>query len=524
MSQSGQIFRSNSQSAFYSAVKSRASANQSNSCKILYQSEVNNCPSCRSKIITSSSNSAQPSSKVVFEVPNFGYLASAFLKTTWTQGNITTTHATNANLLVENAGAWCFERIRLVSDGVIVAELTPEYIVAKLYKESDNAKRRMLQELLAGFKAQTAAGSHSIITANNGSLFPEVRAASGVQTTYCPLIFFFDALTQSQNRALPLGVLNRVFIEVDTNEKAYWNGKSSAVGNGTGIDISSMELVSMLTELSEQEAKMAKQISFEAGGTPLSLLGYNVVQHIEPGISYTAGTDKLVSIKMNMFAGTFSKFYIYAINSADEASADKKNHNNYVAIKSISLKANGVELYKMDTLDKNENILEDYLNGSYEFVGDFNGDGAGADQRSVSWSAHKRPVRALAEADFDAVVAADSFSKAEQVAVGDDIMKAVNDVTRNISTSSINPQNVYCLDFKTIGSDKKNTSMTGSLDFGNLGVPILDVTLSGLAYAGANVGATNTTTGYKVVVMGEQHNLVSYATNNAGRTGIRSIS
>lgn len=505
MSQASTIFRANSSSGFYSSVKSRKSAGVSG-CKILYNSEINNCPACRSTIETFSSNVPAYGSKVVFELPNFGHLSEAFLKVVFAKS--TGSGATNRNGLTENAGVHLCSTIKLVSDGVEICRTTPEAMLCHFYKNSSNEKRRHYQQLVGGFKNRSLKTAFPTTANKDSALFPEARALAGTQTFFIPLNFFFSALDEQMNRALPLGVLERVFIECDTNDAGY---VGYALGNVSYLPISSMSIISFLTELESSEEAMYRNSSFT--DQPLSILAKNYLQHIEMGISHTAGTDTEHKINLNMFSGQISKLYIVCHDEANSAQQDSssvdlptKCHFVPELLKSISLEANGVVIQKIEKLTENEKYLEDWINQNYTTTNSMgtaqNGNHMAGDitSQGASWSS------TLVDTTGDGNTATN-----------------LNSITyTSANTSSIDPSAIYVMSFKNVGTDQRDSSMTGSINFSNLSAPKLVVKINGTTdngYGGLN-GATGTK---KIIVVAVQHTLVSYTTSNAGRVSFRSI-
>ena len=455
MSQSQSFFNSNESSSIFSAIKSRKSAGGQAGCRLLYTSEVNYCSQCKSHIESGFTNSPAYDSKMVCELPNYGHLSSCWLKIRFAKATGTgiSASATNFGVLTENAGAFCWNRARLIADGVVVAECFPEQVIAKYYKHSSDGKRRTFQQLVGGWKSNATHGSASKISEAD----PSLRAEAGSQTLYCPLPFFFDAIEENINKALPLGVLDRVFVELDMNQKTFVSHLTQVHGHlVTGLDIEDMRIVSVLTELSPDEERMYRASSFEAGGDPLSVLGYNCIKHEE---TFTNSGGSQIDFKVSMLSGQVGRLYIACLDN--QHSTGEHNHFLNYAIESIILSANGVDMYKLDGLEDNRKVLEDWTNGDYSHDGE-------------------------------------------------------------ATNSSVNPAGIYVMDFKAIGGDKKSTSMSGSLNFSNLSAPVLKVKVSAsIGYSNVPVAGNHSC---KIVVLAEQHNIVSYATNNAGRTTIRSIS
>ena len=516
MSQSSSIFNANSNSGFFQSIKSRKSASSQSGCKLLYNQEVNYCPSCRTKIETFASNSAQYGAKMVFELPNFGHLSECFLKVKWLAG-VVASEATNRNLLIENAITHLCQTIKLIVDGVEVCRTTPEAILSEFYKHATDEEKRCYQELTGGYKTRSALTKFSASTNVNSVLFPEARSANTSGCTYyLPLNFWFSALNEQMNRAIPLGVLERVFIEIECSDAEYIN---IAAGSSSSIGLDKMSIVSYLTELDPAEESMYRASSFEAGGQPLSVLGKSIIQHIEPNVAHSTGTATSASIKLNMFSGQISKLYVMLLDQADDnnlistAINTTKSHFNPLLLSKLSLHANGVEIYKMNELDQRENKLENWINRDFGnaitvTASDAFSGGAGG------WSKVQTSTgQTTSTADNIAVTFSTTTTEGE-FAAAYEACQANNVYSKSFDTSSINPDHIYVINFKNVGGDQRSTSMTGSINFSNLSVPTINYTIPNSQATGA----------YKVVVVAHQHNLITYSTNNAGRVALRSVS
>ena len=533
MSQSSTIFNANSNSAFYQALKSRKSATGQNGCKLLYFSEGNECAACKTKVETFSSNTANYSAKVVFELPNFQHLSECFLKTTF--GKISNTSGTNAACLTENAGAFLWSTIKLVADGVEIARITPEYLCSKMYKHSNDAKRRHFQQLIHGWKPNSL-DTAMLTTANKDSvIYPEQRADFGSQVVYTPLSFWFSALEENPNRNVPLGSLDRIFLEVEVNDKAYVNNHKST-STQLGCPIESMSIVSYITELEHQEEAMWRASSLAVGET-MTQIGRNIVQHSEGGIVVgTADTSagfKDHTIKLNMINGQISRLYVVITPEALDGPGTQQVHFAPQPLKKCSLHANGVEVYKMDSLADNENLLEDWINKDYDCVSapGLVEAGTKADEdMGAGWSA---ATHSILEPTYTTAVQGNitgSFSgttaKSEFAAAFSECLAASNSVVqqKRSYTSSIDPKHIYVMSFKNVGSDQRGTSATGSINFSNLSSPELKISLNCLAggvYGGVECAGSDAS--YKCVVIAEQLTMVSYGVNNAGRVSLRMV-
>lgn len=528
MSQSSTIFRSNANSGFYSAVKSRKSASNQSGCKLLYNQEVNYCPSCRTKVETFASNSAAYGSKMVFELPNFAHLSECFLKVRWNAG-AAASEATNRNLLIENAIVHLCQTIKLIVDGVEICRTTPEAVLAHFYKHSTNEQRRAFQEMTGGYKTRSVLTKFNATTDTRSILFPEARNTASC-VYYLPINFWFSALDEQMNRAVPLGVLERVFIEIETADAEAVNIQA---GTSSAIAIDKMSVVSFLTELDPSEESMYRNSSFESGGEPLSILGKTILQHSETGLAHTTGSASTGSIKLNMFAGQIGRLYICCLSESDDRSTIYNSGNVVNTSKSrfapvemdkITLRANGVEIYKMEELDEREDKLENWVNRDFDCGYTTSSTNVSAGGQGTGWSrvSSNSALVSLSAGDMTESGGAGSMTKAE-LATSLDACLAKQNFSQSFDTSSINPDHIYCLNFKNVGADQRDSSMTGSINFSNLSVPTLDYSISANAPT-ATTTASGVNGTYKIVVIAVQHNLITYSTNNAGRVALRSVS
>jgi len=178
----------------------------------------------------------------------------------------------------------------------------------------------------------------------------------------------------------------------------------------------------------------------------------------------------------------------------------------------ITLHANGVEIYKMEELDKKENKLEDWINRDFGTSYDSTKDDVSSEGGSWSKVSTKTDLVDAGSSTWANV------SNAAQIATGYNAALALSSISQSFDTSSINPDHIYCMNFKNVGADQRDSSMTGSVNFSNLSVPSLQYEISKHAPTPASSSK------YKIVVVAVQHNLISYSTNNAGRVALRSVS
>lgn len=503
MSSSSNIFRANNNSAFYVALKNRASAAGGNACQALYKSEAQSCPSCRSKIEIVSANNAGYDRKISIPLPNYGFLSKLFLKATFNTAGGTKASGLQV-ALTENIGAYLFSEARIVLNGHVLARLNPDYICSRNYKEASQEQRYAFQRLVGGYRSNA---NGSGVAADHQQLnhpFMDGRS-NGEQTYCCPLQFWFDS-DESISRALDLNVLDQVFLELDINSEAYCH---SFQDTGQSCALSRLEAVCYELELEPDDHRQYNAVSYSPSQS-LSQIGYNITSHTETGAR--PGIKK--EIKLSMFSGQIEKLWIFAMSEEHETTADGRYHYIPVAIDEIKLTATGTTIYEMSKLTNKEKEMEDWVNGVYSSGGGSYADSGAAGGASfpIFWDSELVKSTPAAGGDAAAVLAA-----------------ARKDEWRHLS--QVCPNNVYCINFKEVGSDQRKTSATGSFSMGQASAPNLNVKIS-LAPTGvpftrdeaSNVAPDgDKAKDHKIVVIAEELVLYNYATNNSGRTSLRLI-
>jgi len=507
MSSSSNIFRANNNSAFYVALKNRASAAGGNACQALYKSEAQSCPSCRSKIEIVSSNNAGYDRKISIPLPNYGFLSKLFLKATFNKAGGTKASGLQVGL-TENIGAYLFSEARIVLNGHVLARLNPDYICSRNYKEASQEQRYAFQRLVGGYRS--SANGSGVAEADQQLNHPFMDGRSdGEQTYSCPLQFWFDS-DESISRALDLNVLDQVFLELDINSEAYCH---SFQDTAQSCSLSRLEAVCYELELEPDDHRQYNAVSYSPSQS-LSQIGYNITTHTETGAR--PGVNK--EIKLSMFSGQIEKLWIFAMKEEHETVASDRYHYVPVAIDEIKLTATGTTIYEMSKLTNKEKEMEDWVNGVYSSgKGSYADSGAaGGVSFPIFWDSELSLMVDGAE------LAADGNASA--------IVTAIKK-TKWRNLSQVCPNNVYCINFKEVGSDQRKTSATGSFSMGQASAPNLNIKIAttGNTVPFSRDEASNITAhgdlakDHKIVVIAEELVLYNYATNNSGRTSLRLI-
>lgn len=524
-SASTDIFRANSNSSFYSSLQSRHPAGSN--CPALYRSEVVQCPTARTRVEVQSANNPGFDRIVQIPLANFGMLNKLALKVKFNKGDIGSATTTKGAGLTENVGAFCWKSCKLIIEGHTLATLFPEYVVAKFYKESHDEKRKCFRKLVGGWKNE-ATGSWCDETAlQKDSPYPTARYESD-QTYYCPLPFWCDT-DESISRALDLSVLPQIYLEVHMQTSDDCHGVDSG-NNTTKITINTIEAVQHLMELEPDELKSFRAVTYSPAKS-LSMIGTDIVMHQSGGHAHT-GDENTISLNLNMFSGQVSKLWIYVeddSNSSAALTSAVRNKFNPVAISSIKLTATGSIIYELSSLSDNQKEYEDWINGTYSCCGSGSGNTQIAGHSTGgNWDSVYMPGDV-----FQATGDQANYNPSDNSAanIGTAIEEAVDDAKKCFakptatSFSSVNPANIYCINFKQIGSDQRRTSATGSLAFQQLSVPNLEVKVSGVAKSdpGGNVLVKGGSVKTRLTVIAENIVLYNTSTSNAGRTTMRKI-
>jgi len=525
-SASTDIFRANSNSSFYSSLQSRHPAGSN--CPALYRSEVVQCPTARTRVEVQSANNPGFDRIVQIPLANFGMLNKLALKVKFNKGDSGTGTASKGSGLTENVGAFCWKSCKLIIEGHTLATLYPEYVVAKFYKESHDEKRKCFRKLVGGWKNE-ATGSWATNTAMaKDSPYPTARYESD-QTYYCPLPFWCDT-DESISRALDLSVLPQIYLEVHMSSSDDCHGVSSGDAT-TKMTINTIEAVQHLMELEPDELKSFRAVTYSPAKS-LSMIGTDIVMHQSGGHDHSSGVTSTISLNLNMFSGQVSKLWIYVENDADHTgvlASGVRNKFNPVAISSIKLTATGSIIYELSSLSDNQKEYEDWINGTYSCCGSGSGSKiAAGSSTGGNWDSDSYPASLFQSTGTGTNYDPSSNSATD---VGTAIEEAVDDAVKtlnnpaNKSFSSVNPANIYCINFKQIGSDQRRTSATGSLAFQQLSVPNLEVKVQGVAGSdpGGNVFPATGSNKTRLTVIAENIVLYNTSTSNAGRTTMRKI-
>lgn len=462
MSSATTQLRANENSSLYTAVKNRSSATGGAGCVQLYRSEVNHCPAVKTRVEIASQSNAGYDRTIQIVLPNYAFLDKLYLRTQFSARGGSTANDDGVSL-VWGAGAYVFTEARLVYQGHILARLSPEYIITRYLTESNDTRRDYFGRMIGADATITHLASATNLETSGAVLsqHPEARTIGLTQTFNCPLPFFFE---EGSSRSLDLSILQSpIHLEIDVGSQSRVHSLITTAGSGCSID--KMEAVCYMTELHPDEVRMFRSVSYQAGGTPLTQLGFNTTTHIETGLSQSSTH----TIKLNMFSGLVQKLYVYARDSSTSTSATVKDYYDLRPIKSIKLQSTGTDIVDLDNLTVEDKDLE-WFNQNCDFI---------------------PPLRRV---------------------------NAGSVLTANNHTGKA-LENVFCINFKS--GFKSRANADGSLSFGTLSIPQLEVQFE--------TSATNEKSGLvadsnvDLVIIAEQLDLISYQTNSQGATSIRAI-
>lgn len=464
MSSATTQLRANENSSLYTAVKNRSSATGGAGCVQLYRSEVNHCPSVKTRVEIASQSNAGYDRTIQIVLPNYAFLDSLYLRTQFSARG--SGHAADDLVsLVWGAGAFVFTEARLVYQGHVLSRLSPEYIITRFLTESNDSRRDYFGRMIgadATVTSTAAASGGSGDAQTSGARLssdPEARTIGLTQTFNCPLPFFFE---EGASRSLDLSILQSpVHLEIDIGSQSRVHSVITTAGKGCSID--KMEAVCYMTELHPDEQRQFRSVSYQAGGTPLTQLGYNTTTHIETDVSNSGKT----TIKLNMFSGLVEKLYVYARLKATNDSATVKDYYDLKPIKSLKLQSTGTDIVDFDLLSTEDKDLEWFNSNSINIP----------------------PLR--------------------QVNAGTTL------TANNHSGKAL--ENIYCLNFKQGFSQRCNAD--GSLSFGTLSIPQLEIELE----SSSDFSGLTASGNCDIVIIAEQLDLISYQTNSQGATSIRAI-
>ena len=459
-SNSGTIInRSNETAPFLQALKSR----NSKSLPQLYSSEINTEPMAQSRVEVESSSSAGYNRTSRISLPRYGILNRLYLHSRFGAASFTAS-GTNAVQNVPFIGAFFAKEYRLMYNGQTLAKLNPETIVSDMWKHDSDREKQMLQELLGAFDRtassfSSSADKHNV--ANERRSIVGSAPHTGVHDYYLPLDFWFSA-KHSPNRGLDLSVLaNEVLLEVDVESQSnVWKTDGTVASAPT---LSNVSAVCYLTELDMETEKQFRSLQYQAGGSPLTQIGFDT-SHVIVGTNIShSSSDTVVDIKLNQFTGQVYKLMIYGVLT-DNFSTNR-HRIRPIALKEIQVKATGSNIVNQDQLTDKEDILEAYHSGGNYY--------------------------------------------------------AVTDQTnRYFNKIDCNPTHFYELTFKH-PYDMSKVSASGSVAFGQLSVPSLRLVISKDHVFGAQ--SNKVAANVDIHVIAYQTALYSYNTNTSGSTNIRQI-
>ena len=417
-----------------------------------------------SRVEVESSSSSGYNRTLRISLPRYGILNRLYVHSRFGEASYTASSSV-ACQFVPFIGAYFAREYRLMYNGQVLARLNPETIVADLWKHAPNRDRKMLQEMLGAYDQTASSFSTGADRHNSANERRQIVAAApndGTADYYCPLDFWFSA-KHSPNRGLDLSVLaNEVVLEIDVESKSnIWktDGTVASVPN-----LMNVRAICHLTELDIETEKQFRSLQYQAGGSPLTQIGFDT-SHIIVGTNLShSSTDTVVDVKLNQFTGQVSKLLVFA--TLTDNFTTNRHRFQPVSIREIQIKATGSNIVNMDNLTNKEDILEAYHSG-----GDF-------------------------------------FAVSEQT-------------NKWFNKINCNPTHIYEVTFKH-PYDMSKVSASGSCAFGQLSVPSLRVVIDGTTGTYGAL-ANKVTANVDLHVIAYQTALISYNTNTSGSTNIRQI-
>jgi len=333
------IHRANENSSLFNTVKARNS--KQNVFDYVNQGELNVCPYAKSRVVVNPTTSlnSDGGQTIKFELPNFGLLADMYLQTEFARGDTNDDTGAKDCFLVDMAGAFTFNKIRVVYNGNTVFETTPEHLVASLYGRANREQSLVLDGMLGSAVLGAANDTH-------GNLEGRMAMASsfGGQKLSCPLKCWFS---ESVGRNFDLYSLSsKCFLEVDYRPILDVHGKAETVADR--ITYAGSNLICYLNELSPQELASYQSRNY-APNSVSSQLGYTTTllqESVGTPVLATA-TTKGNAIKINSISGLVRRMYVFATLDSDRASTTDKKYMNLVDISSIKLSANNQTIYEI---------------------------------------------------------------------------------------------------------------------------------------------------------------------------------
>ena len=436
------INRSNETSPFLQALKSR----NSKSLPELYSSEVNTEAQAQSRVEVESSSASGYNRTLRISLPRYGLLNKLYIHSVFSGGTLAETSTVGLQH-VPFIGAFAFREIRLMYNGATIAKMNPHTIVADLWKHSSDNDKKKLIELLGALDTSAVTsglpGTGDLNSARADKLANMTRcASSGEHNFYLPLDMWFSSKL-SPNRQLDLSVLaNEVLLELDVDSSANIWKMTGTDSTYVAPSISNVSAVCYLTELDMEVEKQYRSLQYQAGGAPMTQIGFDTSHIVVSSSQAHTSADSYIDIKLNQFTGQVFKLVVYA-TLADNFPTNL-HRIKPVQLNEIQLKATGTNIVNLDSLDKKQDILENYHSG-----------GAFISLHDISASATQNWEEAI----------------------------------------TCNPNNFYEITFKH-PYDFSKVSASGSVAFGQLSVPSLRVQVKGSTggasgFAGGNIAAVS---------------------------------
>lgn len=341
MSNPSLIWRANENSSLYNTIKARNS--KQNAFDYVTQGESNICPVARSKIIVNPTTSMNATSQqtIKFQLPNHGFLNDLYLQTDFISAQDTNEGGSNEGALVEFAGAFSWTNCRVIYNGAVIWECTPEWVLCDSYTKATKEKSAQLDAMLGG----------GILGATNGTLASVTGrrlafSCFGGQQLSCPLNgWWSDGL----GRGLDLYSLSSpVFVEVSYRANTEAHAVLDTVANGA--DYSNANLVAYMTELAPAELTAYQSRNY-APSSVSSQLGFTTThfsESITSPVLITGSSTAGNKVKIQSISGLVRRLYVFATLDSDRTSATDRAYMKVVPLASCALKANNQTIYEFE--------------------------------------------------------------------------------------------------------------------------------------------------------------------------------
>ena len=505
------VNRANESSPYFTAIKQRSSNAGLRGNAFLYSSEINTVPQARSKVRIVSTTNPGFSRTMRIPLSRHGMLQRLVLHATWSGHAVTPSSASNAIHSVPNLGVQAFTEMRIVIAGQVISRLDPYGVITDIYCNASNEDLPKHQILLHAYDSTKGSETTANCVGDKDGLYSSQHWAAGDVHTYFDMGWWF---AKRQNLALDLGVLaNQVYLEVDVDSQANCFSKT---GTATLPDLGELEVIQYITELSPQATRDYRAAQYSIGAPMTQLIFGTTHSIVASSLPHTANPTPF-SVRLNAFSQQVKKLIIFATNADDFATNGHRLRP--VAMKNLKIKASGTEIWELEDMDNKEQILESVINGTRWTRG------ANTDVGAVVAGTNKVTFAHGGDVAYTTTDPTATQETAVLNAIFEELRHS-NSAYGNLKEFSFDPQNVYCVDFSSI-YDYSKVSANGSADFAQLNSPELSGEICSVATDGYNQTVQahhGSTSKVDIHVIAYNETLLSYITNSAGSTTLKSIS